>query len=132
MGNIVTVEATALLQSSVAGSAYTAPSPPIKLALITTTTPSTATAAGSEVSNSGGSTYARATIAFNSATGGSITNSGSISFTNMPACTVGGIELWDSAGTPVRRWFGLLSTSKTLGAGDTISFAASAISVSLA
>jgi hypothetical protein len=49
----------------------------------------------------------------------------------MPACTVGGIELWDSAGTPVRRWFGLLSASKTLGAGDTISFAASAISIAL-
>lgn len=129
MGNLVTVEATAILQSSVAGTAYTAPQTPIKLALITTTTASTASTPGSEVS---GGSYARATIVFGSASGGSIANNASISFTNMPACTVGGIELWDSAGTPVRRWFGTLGSSKTLGAGDTISFASGAITVALA
>lgn len=130
MGNIVTTEATALLQSSVAGTAYTAPTTPIKLALITTTTPSTAAAAGSEVS---GGSYSRMTITWNSASAGSISNSASISFTGMPACTVGGIEIWDNAATPVRRWFGTLTggVTKTLGAGDTISFAASAISIAL-
>jgi hypothetical protein len=130
MGNIVTIEATALLQSSVAGTAYTPPSGAIKLALITTVTPSTASVAGSEVT---GGSYSRQTIAWSAASGGSIANSGPINFTLMPAVTVAGIEIWDSAGTPVRRWFGLFtgSVTKVLGAGDTLSFAAAAVSVAL-
>ncbi|MCW2904217.1 MAG: hypothetical protein JWO67_6482 [Streptosporangiaceae bacterium] len=127
MGNIVTVEATAILQSSVAGTAYSAPSTPIKLALITNTTASTAGTAGSEVS---GGSYSRQTIAWAAAAAGSIASSGTISFTVMPACTVAGIELWDSAGA-TRRWFGLLTAAKTLGAGDTISFAPASITISL-
>lgn len=139
MGNIVTVEANALLASSVAGSAYTAATKPIQLALITTTTPSTATAAGSEVTNAGGSTYARKDLVtsapftvFGSAASGSITNSAAaVSFTNMPACTIGGVEIWDSAGTPVRRWFGTLTANKVINLGDTVTFNTSSLSIAL-
>jgi hypothetical protein len=49
----------------------------------------------------------------------------------MPACTVTHIDIYDSNGTPRRCWFGALSASKTVGAGDTLSFASTAISVSL-
>lgn len=87
------------------------------VALTTTTTPSTATAAGSEVSGQG---YTRKPIQFNAPSGGSITSSNTLTYVNMPACTVGGVDEYDANGT-TRRWFGLLSTNKTCNAGDTFS-----------
>lgn len=132
MGNVVTIEATALLAASVAGVTYPAPVLPVKLALITTTTPSTATTAGSEVS---GGSYARQDTTTSSvwvASGGVITNSaGSTNFINMPACTIGGIELWDSAGTPIRRWFGPLVANKVVNSGDTVTFSPSSIAIQM-
>lgn len=136
MGNVVTVEANNILGSSVAGGTYTAPTTPVKLALITTATASSATAAGSEVS---GGSYARVSTAssWGTASAGSITNSAAFNFTGMPGpITLGGIELWDNAGTPVRRWFGVLGSSgspvtKSVNAGDTVSFAIGAITITL-
>lgn len=95
MGNIVTVEANAILTSSVTGSNYTHAVTPVNLAL--TTTNGDATTKGTEVS---GGSYLRQTTAgsWGTASGGSITNSvAAISFTNMPSCTIVGIELWDTA-----------------------------------
>jgi hypothetical protein len=206
MGNIVTVEANAILASSVAGTTYVLATKPITLALITDVTDPTAVLKGSEVTNTGGSTYARwdttTSTIWGSASGGSITNSaGTASFNVMPACTIKSIELWDSVTrpvsdgvttnlsatitsataaftaadvgmkisgsadipalttiasvtngttavmsaaatashtaqvfnivTPVRRWFGALSLSKTVNAGDTVTFATSSISITL-
>lgn len=210
MGNIVTVEANAILASSVAGTTYLLATKPINLALITDVTDPTAVLKGSEVTNTGGSTYARqdttTTTIWGTASAGSITNSaspGTVSFNVMPACTIKSIELWDSATrvtsadgvvtnlsanissatgnftsadvgqriaatgipggfttiasvtnsttavlavaftgttgsstvftitTPVRRWFGALSASKTVNAGDTVTFAQSSISITL-
>ena|SRR5246127_2346 len=101
MGNIVTVEANAILSASVAGNSYPAVVKPVNLALNISTGLGTATTAGTEPTNSGGSTYARqdttTSTVWGSASGGTITNSSnSTSFTNMPACTIGGIELYDS------------------------------------
>lgn len=135
MGNIVTVEANNILNASVAGGTYTpAPTTPVNLALVTVI--GTATTPGTEVS---GGSYARVSTAakWGSAAAGAITNSaGTLSFTGMPACTIVGIELWDSAGTPIRRWWGVLGTSgtpvtKVVNVGDTVSFATSSISISL-
>jgi hypothetical protein len=132
MGNIVTVEANALLASSVKGTAYTAATTPVNLALVTAN--GDATTAGTEVS---GGSYARqdtTTGAFwGTPSAGSITNSlGSVSFTNMPSCTIVGIELWDShSGTTIRRWFGALTATKVVNVGDTVTFASSSITISL-
>jgi hypothetical protein len=123
---LVTVEANAILNASVAGVAYTAPTTPVKIALITTATPSTATAAGSEVS---GGSYARQSGAFAAPSGAAIATNAALTYTNMPAVTsVAGIEHWDSAGTPVRRWFGLLTASKITNSGDTFSIASGQLS----
>lgn len=84
---------------------------------------------GTEVT---GGTYTRQTITFNAASGGAISNSAVINFTLMPACTVVGIELWSSDGTPKRLAYGTLGSSKTVAAGDTLQFAASSIVLSLA
>jgi hypothetical protein len=42
----------------------------------------------------------------------------------MPAATVNGVEIWDSAGTPVRLWWGPLTTPRSLQAGDELKFSA--------
>src|SRR2546430_13412393 len=117
MANLVTVEANNLLGASLGQAAYSAPSGYVKVALVTTTTASSASAAGSEVS---GGSDARQAVTFAAPSGGSISSNGAVTFTNMPAATVHQIEIWDSAGTPIRRWFGSLTADKTTGAGDKI------------
>lgn len=52
-------------------------------------------------------------------------NSGIVSVTNMPAATIVGIEIWES--TPVRIELGSLATNRTTVLGDTLSFAAGAV-----
>lgn len=118
MANLVSVEANALLAASSGQTAYTNPTSPIKVALDTTV--GSATAAGTEVT---GGSYARQTITFAAASAESISSNVALTYTSMPACTVTSVDEFDSAGTPVRRWWGSLSASKTVNAGDTFSIA---------
>lgn len=98
----------------------------IKLALMTAngndSTP------GTEVT---GGSYARQTVVFDAAASGATQNSAAISFTDMPAVTVVGIEIYDSAMTPKRLMYGALTTPRTVTAGDTVQFAIGAIDVTL-
>lgn len=121
MANLVTVEANALLAASSAQTAYTNPTGAIKVALVTAT--GTASAAGTEVT---GGSYARQTITFAAASAGAIASNVALTYTSMPAATVTGVDEYDSAGTPVRRWFGALSASKTTNSGDTFTIASGA------
>jgi hypothetical protein len=129
--NIVQTELQNLLNGWMGIAAYTPAVGPMKLSLHTTT--SSSTAAGTEVTGGAGP-YARQTIAFTAPTAAtpSVTaNSGAVTFAGMPACTVTDVNIYDSTGTPVRRAFGALAASKVVNAGDTLSFAISAVSVSL-
>ncbi len=125
--NVVTAEGNRLLDASLGTASYTAPTTPMKLALETATGANSA--AGTEVT---GGSYARQTITFNAASGGSATNSNSITYTAMPAATVTGVEIYDSNGTPRRAWVGALTASKTVASGDSLSFAAASVTVTLA
>lgn len=98
----------------------------IKLALMTAN--GSDSAAGTEVT---GGSYARQTIVFDAAASGATQNTSAISFTGMPAVTVVGIEIYDSAGSPKRLMYGALTTSRTVTAGDTVQFAIGAIDVTL-
>lgn len=124
--NLPNVIENQLLDALVGTTAYTVTTP-IKLALVTTNGDDAT--AGTEVT---GGSYARQTIAFDAAASGQIANNASISFTGMPAVTVVGIELYDSALTPKRLAYGALTVSRTITAGDTVQFASSAITLSLA
>jgi hypothetical protein len=124
--NVVLQEASRLLDASLGTTAYTAPTTPMKLALETAT--GSNAAAGTEVT---GGSYARQTITFGAASSGSASNSNAITFTAMPAATVTGLEIYDSAGTPRRAWVGALTASKTVAAGDSLSFAISSITITL-
>jgi hypothetical protein len=89
-------------------------------------------AAGTEVANAGGSTYAAQSVVFGAAASGAISNTGAVTFTNMPAITVTGLELWDSFGTPVRLAYGALTASKTTNLGDTFTIAIGDLDFTLA
>lgn len=124
MAVLVAAEANRLLDASWGTASYTAPTTPMKVALVTVM--GTATTAGTEVT---GGSYARQTIAMTSSSSGSNSNTAVINFTNMPAVTVVGIDVYDNAGR--RTWFGPLATSRTTAAGDTVSFAIGSITSSL-
>lgn len=120
MANLVTTEANNILNATSGQATFTAVSGGVgtqKVALVTTT--GTAAAAGTEVT---GGSYARQTITFAAASAGSIASNLALNYTSMPACTVTGVDEYDANGT-TRRWFGNLSASKTVNAGDTFSIA---------
>ena len=126
-GNLTDTCENKLLDHILGTASYT-PTGPIKVALITTTTPSTDAAAGSEVT---GGSYARQTLTCGAASAGATSNSGTLTWSAMPACTVGGVEVWDSAGTPVRLWYGTLAANKTVNSGDTFQITTGSLTLSL-
>jgi hypothetical protein len=96
------------------------------------------TAVGSQSANSTvvvGGSYADQICAFGTATtltgtySAQIANSGTPTYTNMPATTVNGIEVVDSAGTPVHLVYGPLSSPRVTAAADTVATTAGAIVV---
>ncbi|MEQ7008474.1 hypothetical protein ABN028_20070 [Actinopolymorpha sp. B17G11] len=121
-----TAEALALAWLSGEGTAPTRPTAPLMLRLVTAS--GSDSAAGTQVANAGGSAYSPQDANLNAA---GTTNTAEIRFTNMPACTVVGGELWDSAGTPVRVWWGPLAANKTVNLGDDFVIAAGDLDLSL-
>jgi hypothetical protein len=108
----------------------TAPTLPVSVRLMTAN--GSDSAAGTEVVNAGGSTYAAQTVAFPAATGTTSTaNSADVVFANMPAATIVGIEIWDSAGTPFRWWWGAATASKTTNLGDTLRILAGQLTLTM-
>jgi hypothetical protein len=126
MAALVQAHANNILDASLGTASFTATTAPIKVRLMTAN--GSATAAGTEVT---GGSYASQTATFASAASGSAASNATVNFTNMPAVTVVGVELWDSAGTPLRKWFGALTANKTLNSGDTFSIASGSLVASL-
>lgn len=124
-----TVE-NAILDLLCRGTAYTVTTP-IKARLMTAN--GTDSSNGTELGTSGGYTALGQTITFGSAAAsGSISNTVACTWTNMPATTIVGLELWSSDGTPKRLWYGALSSSKTVASGDTFEFAIGDVTCTLA
>ena len=89
---------------------------------------------GAEVA-AGGYTYARQTCAFNAAgtnTAGVTENTAIETWTNLPACTVTHIGIWDALSSGNLLYHTAVDSSKTVANGDTISIAVGAITVTLA
>lgn len=129
MANIDSVEALNQVAASLGKATYTATTAPVRGRLMTAN--GTSTTNGTEVANSGGSTYASQDVgtAVTSFSALPITNSAPITWTNLPTSTINGLELWDSAATPKRKWFGALAAAKSVTLGDSLSIAAGALSV---
>lgn len=94
----------------------------------------TSTSNGTELGTSGGYTAAAGAPTFTTAaaSAGSEASNSAITVTNMPATTIPAIEIWDSAGTPLRKQLGNLSSSKTTNSGDTFSIASGSLTSALA
>jgi hypothetical protein len=106
---------------------YTSPTT-VYVALYTTApTPSTS---GTEVSDAN---YSRQAATFSTPSGGSTSNTGVLSFFGSGAATAVGsvvaVAILDASTSGNILYFGNLTTAKTIGIGDTMSFAASALSV---
>ncbi|MFJ3289976.1 hypothetical protein ACIPMW_32410 [Streptomyces sp. NPDC086669] len=108
------------------GTATTAPTTPLKVALVTAN--GSDTAAGTEVA---GGSYARKNLTVAAAVNGATSNSADLVWTGMPAATVVGVEVWDSAGTPVRLWYGPLAASRTVASGDELRIPAGSLTFSV-
>lgn len=104
----------------------TRPTSPLKARLYTVI--GSESAAGTEVT---GGSYTQQTATFPASSGGAATNSNLISFTLMPACTVVAVEIWDSAGSPVRLWWGPLAANKVVNSGDTFTFPIGTLSIAI-
>jgi hypothetical protein len=126
MGSLVQAHANNIIDASLATTTFVASTGPIKCRLMSAN--GSATSAGTEVT---GGSYASQTATFASASTGSAATSGALTYTVMPAVTVTGVELWDSAGTPLRKWWGALTASKTLNSGDTFTIASGALTAAL-
>lgn len=126
MSGLATTTANKLVDHVNSVNAFTAPTAPLKARLMTAN--GSAGAAGTEVS---GGSYASQTVTFSSAASGAASNTANVVFTGMPAVTVVGVEVWDTSGSPQRLWWGPLSASKSLNAGDTFQFDTGALGVSL-
>jgi hypothetical protein len=129
LANLVQAECNAILNATSGQAAYVAPTSPIKVRLMTAN--GLATTPGTEVVNAGGSTYASVTITYTAASAGFIASNVALNFANMPATTIVGVEEWDSAATPVRRWFGALTVTKVVNLGDTFTITVGSFSKSL-
>ncbi|MFE0470500.1 hypothetical protein ACFW2V_02640 [Streptomyces sp. NPDC058947] len=108
------------------GLSATAPTTPLKVALVTAAGDDAT--AGTEVT---GGSYARQNLSVGAAAGGATSNSGDLVWSGMPAATIVGWEIWDSAGTPVRLWYGPLNEPKTLSAGDEYKITAGDLDLSI-
>lgn len=108
------------------GNSTTALTGPLNMRLMTAN--GSDSAAGTELTNAGGSTYTPQAVTIAAATTTGVTaNSADVVFTNLPAATIVGVELWDSAGTPFRWWWGAATASKTVALGDTLRIVAGAL-----
>lgn len=81
------------------------------------------------------SAYVRQVATFNSASaGGLASNVNAFTFTVSSAATLVGIHVWDTvlaSGSGNMLWYGQLSASSVMVAGDTLAFAAGALTITL-
>lgn len=73
-----------------------------------------------------GGSYARQNVTFSAATGGLTSNTGTVTFSGMPACTVTHVSVWDAT---TFLCGGALTSQKVLESGDEIYFSATNIDV---
>lgn len=126
MADNLTDTAEARTLNWLTGNATTAPVLPLMVRLMTAN--GSDSTPGTEVVNGGGSTYAPQSVAFPAASGTTqAANSADLVYANMAAATVVGLEIWDSAGTPIRWWWGALTAQKVTNLGDTAKILAGAL-----
>ncbi len=117
----------ALLNGVLRNTAYT-PAATVYVAL--NTTASTPTTPGTEVVDAN---YARQPVTFGAPVGSTVSNSGTLAFFGAGSAagpyTIVEAAVYDALSGGHELYYGALAVSKTVNAGDTLSFAAAALSV---
>jgi hypothetical protein len=104
---------------------------PIKMRLMTAN--GSDTAAGTELSTSGGYTAGGSALSMATAASGAVSTNSAVSWTNMPSTTLTGMEQWDSSGTPLRSFWGPWSGGNiSVASGNTFTVASGNLTDSLA
>lgn len=119
MGALDQTHANNIIDASLGTASFVATVTPVHTRLMTAN--GTATSNGTELATSGSYTAVTglSPTTFAGASAMSAASNAALTQTGMPATTIVGIELWDSAGTPKRKWWGPLTASKTTNSGDT-------------
>lgn len=132
---LYTSSTSASVTGGTSGGSGVTMTPPLKLRLMTTTGTNSSNGTEATGSNLPGYTAGGSSLGssgFGAPTAGVQTNNNAVSWsiTGTQTANVTGIEIWDSAGTPLRWITGALATAIS-GAvnGDTIQFAAGSISL---
>jgi hypothetical protein len=117
----------ALLNGVLRATTYTAPTT-VYCAL--NTSASTPTVPGTEVVDAN---YARIAVTFSAPSGATVSNSGTLAFFGAGAAagpyTIVEAAIYDALTVGHELYYGALAVSKTVNTGDTLSFAATALSV---
>lgn len=126
MSGLTNATAAAYIDDSFGTTARTAPTTPMKLSVETVA--GTTSAAGTEL----GSTT-RPSIAMGAATGTPpvASNTAQVTVVAGASGTVVAEAVYDSAATPVRKWWGALGTSRAVVTGDSLIFAAASVTASI-
>ena len=81
-----------------------------------------------------GGGYARQAGSFGAAAAGQVSNTASLSWTNMPSATIQYVGVWDSSTATAATnfiWGGALTTNKVVGSGDTFKITTGNLDVTL-
>lgn len=132
MTNLDATHANNIMDASLGTAAFVATTTPVRCRLMTAN--GNANSNGTELVTSGGYTSGTGapSLTFNAASAEATASASAVTVTNMPATTINGVELWDSAGSPKRKWWGSLASPKTTNSGDTFSISIGAMALALA
>lgn len=126
MSGLTNATAAAVIDDQNGVTARTAPTTPMKLSVETAA--GSTTAAGTEL---GSTTRPTITMGASSGTPPVGSNSSACTVVAGAGGTVVAAAIYDSAGTPVRKWWGALTTSRTVVTGDSLAFAVGAVTTSV-
>jgi hypothetical protein len=76
-----------------------------------------------------GGSYAREAVTFGAASNGAVTNTGAVTFADLPAATVTHIGILDASTSGNLLYYGSVASTLTVVSGSTIEFSASSITV---
>jgi hypothetical protein len=124
-----------LLDHTLGGTAFTQPSS-LYLGLFTNDSANAATnlEAGTLTDEISGGSYARETVAFSAASGGSASTSATVTFTAATANwgTITHVAVLDASSSGNVLFWGAVTTSKTIESGDTFQISSGNLTISLA
>lgn len=124
-GNLTNYLENKILDHILGTTSYTMPNP-VYLALYTVAP--TDSTAGTEVS---GGSYARQTVTFGAASGGTASNDANVDFSGMPACTVVAVAVLDASTSGNMLVYGDLTANKSVDAGDILRISTGDLDISI-